>query len=128
MDEVKTEYSQDDVPLHPSLTGIVMDWSKEAVPTEEGRSSPIPSPIGLRTGNNFCRLRILSRVNDTKAVHCDLHADGLLLTFSDGKTFFYSQSFLFATRYTHGNLVAADTVRPNERQGREKPCEEGRID
>jgi integrase len=36
MDEVKAEYSQDNVPLHPSLTEIVMDWSKEAVPTEEG--------------------------------------------------------------------------------------------
>jgi hypothetical protein len=59
-------------------------------------------------------------------VHCDLHADGLVLTFSDGKTFFYSQAFLYATRFTHGNLVAADTVRSNE--GREKPSKEGRMD
>ena len=36
MDDVKTEYSQDYVPLHPSLTEIVLEWSKEAVPTEEG--------------------------------------------------------------------------------------------
>jgi integrase len=35
-DEVKTEYSQDYVPLHPSLSEIVLAWSKEAVPTEEG--------------------------------------------------------------------------------------------
>ncbi|MGA8510116.1 MAG: hypothetical protein WB762_31285 [Candidatus Sulfotelmatobacter sp.] len=36
VDDVKTEYSQDYVPLHPSLTEIVLEWSKEAVPTEEG--------------------------------------------------------------------------------------------
>ena len=36
VDDVKTEYSQDYVPLHPSLTKIVLDWSKQAVPTEEG--------------------------------------------------------------------------------------------
>ena len=36
------------------------------------------------------------------AKHCDLRADGLLLTFSDGKSFFYPQAFLFATRFTHG--------------------------
>ncbi len=35
-DEVKTEYSQDYVPLHPSLSEIVLEWSKEAQPTEEG--------------------------------------------------------------------------------------------
>jgi integrase len=35
-DEVKTEYSQDHVPLHASLSEIVLEWSKEAVPTEEG--------------------------------------------------------------------------------------------
>jgi integrase len=35
-DEVKTEYSQDYVPLHPSLSEIVLGWSKEALPTEEG--------------------------------------------------------------------------------------------
>ena len=36
VDDVKTEYSQDYVPLHPSLTKIVLGWSKQAVPTEEG--------------------------------------------------------------------------------------------
>jgi integrase len=36
VDDVKTEYSQDYVPLHPSLTKIVLAWSKQAVPTEEG--------------------------------------------------------------------------------------------
>ena len=36
MDDVKTEYSHDYVPLHPSLTKIVLAWSKQAVPTAEG--------------------------------------------------------------------------------------------
>ena len=36
VDDVKTEYSQDYVPLHPSLTKIVLAWSKQAVPTAEG--------------------------------------------------------------------------------------------
>jgi integrase len=36
VDHVKTEYSQDYVPLHPSLTEIVLKWSTQAVPTEEG--------------------------------------------------------------------------------------------
>jgi len=36
VDDVKTEYSQDYVPLHPSLTKIVLPWSKQAVPTAEG--------------------------------------------------------------------------------------------
>jgi len=34
--DVKTEYSQDYVPLHPGLAKIVLDWSKQAVPTAEG--------------------------------------------------------------------------------------------
>lgn len=36
VDEVKTEYSQDYVPLHASLSDIVLEWAKEATPTEEG--------------------------------------------------------------------------------------------
>ena len=36
VEDVKTEYSQDYVPLHPSLTEVVLEWSKEAVPTKEG--------------------------------------------------------------------------------------------
>jgi integrase len=36
VDDVKTEYSQDYVPLHRSLTKIVLAWSKQAVPTAEG--------------------------------------------------------------------------------------------
>jgi integrase len=36
VDEVKTEYSQDYVPLHPSLTEIVLAWAKEATATEDG--------------------------------------------------------------------------------------------
>jgi integrase len=35
-DDVKTEYSQDYVPSHPSLSEIVLGWSEEAVLTEEG--------------------------------------------------------------------------------------------
>jgi integrase len=37
VDDVKTEYSQDYVPLHASLTEIVLKWSTHAVPTDEGR-------------------------------------------------------------------------------------------
>lgn len=36
VDDVKTEYSQDYVPLHPSLTETVLTWAKEATATEEG--------------------------------------------------------------------------------------------
>ena len=36
VDDVKTEYSQDYVPLHPSLTEIVREWAKQAVSTEAG--------------------------------------------------------------------------------------------
>ena len=36
VDDVKTEYSQDYVPLHPSLTEVVLGGSKGSVPTEEG--------------------------------------------------------------------------------------------
>jgi integrase len=36
VDDVKTEYSQDYVPLHPALTEIVLTWAKEATATEEG--------------------------------------------------------------------------------------------
>jgi integrase len=36
VDRVKTEYSQDDVPLHPSLAEVILEWRKQAVPTEEG--------------------------------------------------------------------------------------------
>jgi integrase len=36
VDDVKIEYSQDYVPLHSSLTEVVLGGSKESVPTEEG--------------------------------------------------------------------------------------------
>jgi len=36
VDDVKTEYSQDYVPLHPSLSQIALEWAKEATATEEG--------------------------------------------------------------------------------------------
>jgi len=36
VDDVKTEYSQDYVPLQPSLTDIVLAWAKEATATEGG--------------------------------------------------------------------------------------------
>jgi hypothetical protein len=54
-----------------------------------------------------------------KAVTCELNDDGLSLTFSDGKIFVYSQAVLFATRFTHGNLVAPEKGRPdaNKRAG-----------
>ena len=36
VDDVKTEYSRDYVPLHESLAGVLLAWEKEALPTEEG--------------------------------------------------------------------------------------------
>jgi integrase len=36
VDDVKTEYSRDHVPLHESLVEVLLPWSKEALPTEEG--------------------------------------------------------------------------------------------
>ena len=36
VDDVKTEYSRDHVPLHESLVEVLFAWSKEALPTEEG--------------------------------------------------------------------------------------------
>ena len=36
VDDVKTEYSRDHVPLHEELVEVLLEWSKEATPTEEG--------------------------------------------------------------------------------------------
>ena len=36
VDDVKTEYSRDHVPLHAALVRVLLEWSKEATPTEEG--------------------------------------------------------------------------------------------
>ncbi len=36
VDDVKTEYSRDHVPLHESLVEVLLEWSKKALPTEEG--------------------------------------------------------------------------------------------
>ena len=36
VDDVKTEYSRDYVPLHEALVDVLLEWSKEATPTEEG--------------------------------------------------------------------------------------------
>ena len=36
VDDVKTEYSRDHVPLHTALVEVLIEWSKEATPTEEG--------------------------------------------------------------------------------------------
>jgi integrase len=36
IDDVKTEYSQDYVPIHDSLLKVMLDWSKDCPPTEEG--------------------------------------------------------------------------------------------
>ena len=36
VDDVKTEYSRDHVPLHEALVEVLLKWSKQALPTEEG--------------------------------------------------------------------------------------------
>lgn len=36
VDDVKTEYSHDYVPLHDSLVEVLLAWSSQAYPTEEG--------------------------------------------------------------------------------------------
>jgi integrase len=36
VDDVKTEYSRDHVPLHEALVEVLLEWSKQALPTEEG--------------------------------------------------------------------------------------------
>lgn len=43
-------------------------------------------------------------------VNCQLRDEGLYLTFSDGKTFLYPQSFLFSTRFTHAQVVAGEPI------------------
>lgn len=43
-------------------------------------------------------------------LHCNLEDDGLYLTYSDGKTFFYPQAFLFATRFTHAQIVSGEPI------------------
>jgi integrase len=36
VNDVKTEYSRDHVPLHEALVEVLLEWSKEPTPTEEG--------------------------------------------------------------------------------------------
>jgi len=36
VDDVKTEYSRDYVPLHESLAEVLLEWEKQSLPTEEG--------------------------------------------------------------------------------------------
>ena len=36
IDDVKTEYSQDYVPIHDSLLKVLLDWGKDCPPTDEG--------------------------------------------------------------------------------------------
>jgi hypothetical protein len=50
VDDVKAEYSQDYVPLHPSLTEVVLEWSKDSVPTEENWvfANPVPEQPSCR--------------------------------------------------------------------------------
>ena len=36
VDDVKTEYSRDHVPLHESLAEVLLAWAKDALPTKEG--------------------------------------------------------------------------------------------
>ena len=66
VDDVKTEYSRDHVPVHESLLEVLLAWSKECPPTEEGWVFPNPvtnrpyypteiqkrhlRPIGIRLG------------------------------------------------------------------------------
>ncbi len=48
-----------------------------------------------------------------RVTECTVRDEGLNLTFSDGKSFFYPQAFLYATRFTHAQVLpspAADTT------------------
>ncbi len=40
-----------------------------------------------------------------RVTECTLRDEGLDLTFSDGKSFFYPQAFLYATRFTHAQAL-----------------------
>lgn len=42
------------------------------------------------------------------ATECKLRDEGLYLTFNDGKSFFYPQAFLFATRFTHAQVLPSE--------------------
>jgi hypothetical protein len=44
------------------------------------------------------------------ATQCTLRDEGLYLTFNDGKSFFYPQTFLYATRFTHAQVLPSDPV------------------
>ncbi len=46
VDEVKTEYSHDHVPIHESLLEVLLAWAKDCPPTEDGWM--FPSPITNR--------------------------------------------------------------------------------
>lgn len=43
-----------------------------------------------------------------RATECKLRDEGLYLTFADGKSFFYPQTFLFATRFTHAQVLSPE--------------------
>lgn len=55
VDDAKTECSPDYVPLHPSLTGIVLDWSLPT-PIRTGRITPRRFRSGI-----FVRLAVVSK-------------------------------------------------------------------
>ena len=86
VDDVKTEYSQDYVPLHPLLTEIVLEWSKEAVRRKKaglcqssngatvsshGDSKAASTPFGMLRGGVpevrcGSRCLVLARSSDTE--------------------------------------------------------------
>lgn len=39
---VKTEYSQDDLPIHPKFAALLLEWQNECLETEEGWVFPNP--------------------------------------------------------------------------------------
>jgi hypothetical protein len=53
--------------------------------------------VGERASNCAMKLPL--------ALKCHLNEEGLYLTFSDGKTFFYPQSFLFAVRFPYAKVL-----------------------
>jgi integrase len=42
VDEVKTEYSEDDLPLDPDLGTVLLNWKRKCPPSEEGWVFPSP--------------------------------------------------------------------------------------
>ena len=47
VDEVKTEYSEDDLPLDPGLATVLLSWKERCPESEEGWMFPTPAPRAL---------------------------------------------------------------------------------